>query len=144
MRMTLRHYICSTRRNSRRCPGKSFLLPCLLATGQANDWVDSNATVESQHSIGAPTCHDFPRFVTISDKSRSEVGNRWLWSSKTGSFLEKGRNRGWPRSLGRSRSQTWSGCFVISNRRLLTQLADGKKSKNLRTASFPISSQGYA
>ena len=28
---------------------------------------------ESQHSIGAPTCHDFPRFVIISEKSRLEV-----------------------------------------------------------------------
>jgi len=24
-RMTLRHYVCSTRRKSRQCPGKSFL-----------------------------------------------------------------------------------------------------------------------
>ena len=42
--------------------------------------------MESQHSIGAPTCHDFPRFVIISEKSRLEVGNRWRWS---GFFLEK-------------------------------------------------------
>jgi len=32
--------------------------------------------MESQHSIGAPTCHDFPRFVIVSEKSRLEVGNR--------------------------------------------------------------------
>ena len=36
--------------------------------------------MESQHSIGAPTCHDFPRFVIISEKSQFEVGNRWRWS----------------------------------------------------------------
>jgi len=32
--------------------------------------------MESQHSVGVPTCHDFPRFVFISDKSRPEVGSR--------------------------------------------------------------------
>jgi len=36
--------------------------------------------IDSQHSIGAPTCHDFPRFVIISEKSWIEVGNRWRWS----------------------------------------------------------------
>jgi len=36
--------------------------------------------MESQHSTGAPTCHHFPRFVIISEKSRLEVGNRWRWS----------------------------------------------------------------
>ena len=29
--------------------------------------------MESQHSVGVPTCHDFPRFVIISEKLRSEV-----------------------------------------------------------------------
>jgi len=45
--------------------------------GQANDF-DFIPTVqmESQHPTGAPTCHDFPRFVIISEKSRLEVGNR--------------------------------------------------------------------
>jgi len=36
--------------------------------------------MKSQHAIGAPTCHDFPRFVIISEKSRLEVGNRWRLS----------------------------------------------------------------
>jgi len=31
MWMTLRHYVCSTRRKSRRCPGNSFLVRSLLA-----------------------------------------------------------------------------------------------------------------
>jgi len=33
--------------------------------------------MESQRSTGTPTCHDFPKFVIISEKSRLEVGNRW-------------------------------------------------------------------
>ena len=33
-------------------------------------------SVESQHSTGVPTCHDFPRFVFTSEKLRPEVGNR--------------------------------------------------------------------
>ena len=41
------------------------------------------------HSTGGPSCHDFPRFVIISEKSRPEVGNRWLWSSQNGGFLGK-------------------------------------------------------
>jgi len=46
-------------------------------------WVDKlipTVRMESQHSIGTPTCHDFPRFVIISEKSQPEVGNRWRWS----------------------------------------------------------------
>jgi len=31
--------------------------------------------METQHSTGAQTCHDFPRFVIISEKSQLEVGN---------------------------------------------------------------------
>ena len=37
--------------------------------------------MESQHSIGAPTCHHIRRFVIIFEKSWPEVGNRWRWSS---------------------------------------------------------------
>ena len=43
--------------------------------------------MESQHSTGVPTCHDFPRFVIVSDKSIPEVGNRWLRSSQNWVFL---------------------------------------------------------
>jgi len=42
--------------------------------------------MESQHSKGVPTCHDLPRFVIISEKSRLEVGNRWRWSRFCGEF----------------------------------------------------------
>ena len=54
---------------------------------QGNDFeLIPTVRMESQHSIGAPTCHDFPRFVIISEKSWLEVGNRWRWSRF---FLEK-------------------------------------------------------
>jgi len=80
MRMTLRHYmyVCSTRRKSRRCPGKSFLVRSLVARRMTLSWF--------QHSIGAPTCHNVPRFAIIYEKSWPEVGNRWRWSRF---FLEK-------------------------------------------------------
>jgi len=49
--------------------------------GQANDLeLIPMVQMESQHAIGAPTCHDFPRFVIISEKSQLEVANRWRWS----------------------------------------------------------------
>jgi len=64
--------------------------PCARATGQGNHFeVLPTVSMESQHSTGSPTCHDFPRFIIISEKSIPEVGNRWLWSSKNGGFLGK-------------------------------------------------------
>jgi len=47
--------------------------------------------MESQHAIGAPTCHHVPRFVIISEKSRPEVGNRWRWSRFFGKRPLKGK-----------------------------------------------------
>jgi len=48
---------------------------------QGNDFeLIPTVRMESQHSIGTPTCHDFPRFVIILEKLRLEVGNRWRWS----------------------------------------------------------------
>ena len=38
---------------------------------------------------GVPTCHYFPRFVIVSEKSVPEVGNRWLRSSQNWGFLGK-------------------------------------------------------
>jgi len=48
---------------------------CARCTGQGNDFeLIPTVQMESQHSVGVPTCHDFPRFVFISEKSRpSEV-----------------------------------------------------------------------
>jgi len=64
--------------------------PCAQATGQGNQFeFIPMVSMESQHSTGGPTCHDFPRFVIVSEKSRPEVGNRWLWSSQNGGFLGK-------------------------------------------------------
>ena len=57
---------------------KSFLVPSLLSRGMTE--LIPTVRMESQNSIGAPTCYDFPRFVIISEKSRLEVGNRWRWS----------------------------------------------------------------
>ena len=66
--------------------------PCAGVTGHGNHFeFIPTVSMENQHSTGVPTCHDFPRFVTISDKLRPEVGNRWLWSSKNGGFLGKKR-----------------------------------------------------
>jgi len=45
--------------------------------------------MESQHSTGVPTCHDFPRFVFILEKSRPEVGSRWRWSRTVWGFWIK-------------------------------------------------------
>jgi len=45
--------------------------------------------MESQHSVGVPTYHDFPRFVFISEKSRPEVGSRWRCSRNSWPFWKK-------------------------------------------------------
>jgi len=39
--------------------------------------------MESQHSVGWPTCNDFPRFAIISEISRPEVQSRWRRSPKS-------------------------------------------------------------
>ena len=48
-----------------------------LHTGQRNHFeFIPTVSMESQHSTGVPTCHDFPRFVIVSEKPIPEVGNR--------------------------------------------------------------------
>jgi len=47
--------------------------------------------MESQHSIGAPTCQHVPRFVIISEKSQPEVGNHWGWSRFLGKKTPQGQ-----------------------------------------------------
>jgi len=43
--------------------------PCVRATGQGNHFeFIPTVSMESQHSTGSPTCHDFPRFVIVSEK----------------------------------------------------------------------------
>jgi len=62
---------------------------CAGVTGQGNHFeFIPTVSMESQYSTGVPTCHDFPRFVIFSEKSRPEVGNRWLWSNQI-FFCEK-------------------------------------------------------
>jgi len=52
-------------------------VPCDKPAGQGNDFeLIPTVYMESQHSVGVPTCHDFPRFVIIWEKSRPEVGSR--------------------------------------------------------------------
>jgi len=52
------------------------VLSRVRCTGHGNDFeLIPTVWMESQHSIGAPTCHDFPRFVIILEKSQPEVGN---------------------------------------------------------------------
>ena len=64
--------------------------PCAWATGQGNHFeFIPTVSMESQHSTGVPTCHGFPRFVIVSEKSIPEVGNRWLRSSQNGGFFGK-------------------------------------------------------
>jgi len=83
MRMTLRHYICSTRRNcstrrkSRRCPGKSKS-PFLYGTCWPGEWlwVDSNGTDRkptfhrrTNVSWFSKICNHFREFAAWSRKS---------------------------------------------------------------------------
>ena len=50
------------------------VLPCAEPAGQGNDFeLIPMVRMDSQHSIGAPTCHDFPRFVIISEKSLTMI-----------------------------------------------------------------------
>ena len=64
--------------------------PCARATGQGNHFeFIPTVSMESQHSTGVPTCHDFPRFVIVSEKSIPEVGNREFRSSQNWGFWGK-------------------------------------------------------
>ena len=48
--------------------------PCAGFTCQGNHFeFIPTVSMESQHSRGVPACHDFPRFVIVSEKSRPEV-----------------------------------------------------------------------
>ena len=61
--------------------------PCAGVTCQGNHFeFIPTVSMKSQHSTGGPTCHDFARFVIVSEKSIAEVGNRWLRSSQNGGF----------------------------------------------------------
>jgi len=53
---------------------KVILVRAVQATGMTE--LIPTVRMESQHSVGGPTCHHFPRFVIISEKSWPEVGSR--------------------------------------------------------------------
>ena len=87
----MQHAVKSHGRRRRVFLGKNCS-PCARAAGQGNHFeFIPTVSMKSQHSTGGPTCHHFPRFVIISEKSIPEVGNRWLWSSKNGGFFWKKR-----------------------------------------------------
>jgi len=65
---------------------ESFLVRSLLARRMTLSSFQRYGLKANIPCIGAPTCHDFPWFLIISEKSRLEVGNRWRWSRF---FLEK-------------------------------------------------------
>jgi len=88
--MTLLHYVWSARRKSERSPMSRNVASCMRCTGHGNDFrLIPMVQTESQHSVGWPTCHHFPRFLIISEKSRSEVGSRWRWSCTVWGFWKK-------------------------------------------------------
>jgi len=63
---------------------------CTQPAGQRNESeLIPTVQMESQHSIGWPTCHDFPRFLIISEKSRPEVWSCWRRSPKKCLFGKK-------------------------------------------------------
>jgi len=63
---------------------------CARCTGQGNySELIPTVQMESQHSTGVLTCHDFSPFVFISEKSRPEVGSRWRCSRTLWPFWKK-------------------------------------------------------
>jgi len=76
--MTLRHYICSTRRKSRRCPGKSFLVPWLLArwiTWVESDGTDCKPTLQRHANLSwfSKICNHYREIAAWSRKSLTMI-----------------------------------------------------------------------
>jgi len=64
--------------------------PCARSTGHGNHFeLMPTVKMESQHSVGSLTCHEFPRFVFISEISRPEVRSRWRFFSKSCLFEKR-------------------------------------------------------
>ena len=76
MRMTLRHYVCSSRRVR---VGDVQECRFLYAACRPREWlwVDCKGTVGKPTFRGVLTCHDFARFVIFSEISWTEVRSRW-------------------------------------------------------------------
>jgi len=69
--------------------GKKLLSVCGGYMPGESLWVHSNGVNGKPTFTGVLTCHYFPRFVIVSEKSRPEVGNCWLRSSQNGGFFVK-------------------------------------------------------
>jgi len=66
------------------------VVSCTQPGGHGNDFeLIPRVQMESQHSVGWPTCHHFPRFVIISEISQPEVRRHWRRSPKSGLFGKK-------------------------------------------------------
>ena len=74
MRMILRHYVCSARRKSRRCPGMSFLVRSLQATGMALSWFHG--------TNGKPTFHRLANLSWLFEIC-NHFGDIAAWSPKS-------------------------------------------------------------
>jgi len=122
-------------------PMSRKVLPCTEPASQANDFeLIPTVRMESQHSIGAPTCHHIRRFVIIFEKSWPEVGNRWRWSSF---FWKKGPLRAnfqkmFPKGFTASQNHVLCANFVKFGwpeiGKVVRCLPD-KKNKNFRKVS---------
>jgi len=66
------------------------VVSCARPAGQKNDFeLIPTVHMESQHSVGMPTCRDFLRFVFISQISGPEVGTCWRCSRTFWPFGKK-------------------------------------------------------
>jgi len=104
--------------------------PCAGVTCQGNHFeFIPTASMESQHSTGVPTCHDFPSFVIVSEKSIPEVGNRWLRSSQNWGFFGKkdplraNFHKCFPRAPQRTRNTSFCANFVKFGRPEVGEIA---------------------
>jgi len=86
---------------------------CAHCTGKGNDFkLIPMVQMESQHSTGVPTCHDFPRFVFISEKSRPEIGSRWQWSRAVWGPLLANFHKRFPKGFMRTQKHVLCANFV--------------------------------
>ena len=81
MRMTLRHYVCSTRRKSRQCPGKSFLVRSLLARRIILSWFQRYGWKANHRRANLPSlskiCNHFWEIAAWSRKSLTMITVFW-------------------------------------------------------------------
>jgi len=88
MRMILRHYVCSARRKSRRCPGMSFLVRSLQATGMALSWFHGTNGKPTFHRLANLSwlfeiCNHFGDIAAWSPKSLKTVAQIAFFEKKS-------------------------------------------------------------